>query len=158
MVINKLICNRLFMERKILTTNYPYEVTIFTANSWKLIAIRDLRWLNWRPVCHRKECFFIFPFTFLAFFFLFIIKNFVFIIFISFLDEVYIEFRQQNINQSKTRICELNEVCGNYVWILKCVNLHCNWISLISVLSFPKQWVADYRCVFRTVKQLRWSV
>ena len=35
---------------------------------------------------------------------------------------------------------ELNELCGNYVWILKWVNLHCNWINLISVLNFPKQW------------------
>ena len=46
---------------------------------------------------------------------------------------------------------ELNELCGNYVWISKSVNLHCNWINLISVLNFPKQWVANYRCVFRTL-------
>ena len=44
---------------------------------------------------------------------------------------------------------ELNEVCGNYVWILKWVNLHCYWINLISVLSFPEQLVADYRWEFR---------
>ena len=31
------------------------------------------------------------------------------------------------------------------------VYLHCNWnrINVISVLSFPKQEVADYRCIFR---------
>ena len=33
------------------------------------------------------------------------------------------------------------EVCDNYVWILRWVNLHCNWINLISILNFPKQWV-----------------
>ena len=37
------------------------------------------------------------------------------------------------------------------VWILKLVNLHCNWNNLITVLNFPKQWVADYRRVFRTL-------
>ena len=155
MVINKLICNRLFMERKI-----PQIILMRSQSSPRILGN-----LSRFVICGGvigglsvtvKNAFLYFHF--LAFFFLFFIKNFVFIIIISFLDEVYIEFRQQNINQSKTRICELNEVCGNYVWILKCVNLHCNWISLISVLSFPKQWVADYRCVFRTVKQLRWSV
>ena len=39
-------------------------------------------------------------------------------------------------------------MCVNHVWILKWVNLHCN---LISVLHFPKQWEADYRCEFRTL-------
>ena len=35
---------------------------------------------------------------------------------------------------------QLNEVCRNYnVWILKWVNLLCNWINLIIVLNFPKQ-------------------
>ena len=37
------------MEGKILTTNYPSEVTIFTANFWKLITIHNLQWLNSRP-------------------------------------------------------------------------------------------------------------
>ena len=36
----------------------------------------------------------------------------------------------------------LNQVFGN-VWISKWVNLHCNWISVISVLNFPKQWVEN---------------
>ena len=47
---------------------------------------------------------------------------------------------------------ELKEVCSN-VWILKWVNLHCNWINLIS-LSFPKQWVADYRGIFKTLSNI----
>ena len=42
------------MEGKILIANYPSEVTIFTANSWKLIAIRDLRWLNLRPAAGKN--------------------------------------------------------------------------------------------------------
>ena len=34
---------------------------------------------------------------------------------------------------------ELNKVSSNYVWILlEWVNLHCNWINLISVFSIPK--------------------
>ena len=35
-------------------------------------------------------------------------------------------------------------VCGNYVWILRWVNLHCNWINLLSVLSFLKQWIGEW--------------
>ena len=45
-------------------------------------------------------------------------------------------------------------MCRNHVWILKWVNLHCNWMNLISVLNFPKQWVADYRCVFRRLTNI----
>ena len=47
---------------------------------------------------------------------------------------------------------DLNEVHGSYVWILKWVNLHWNWINLISALNFPKQWVADYSEVGQTSK------
>ena len=48
-----------------------------------------------------------------------------------------------NMFQSLLFYSKLNKVCSNYVWILKWVNLHCNWVNLINVLSFPKQWVAD---------------
>ena len=44
---------------------------------------------------------------------------------------------------------ELNKVCCNHVWILKWVNLHRNWMNLINVLNFQKQWVAYYTCVLR---------
>ena len=29
-------------------------------------------------------------------------------------------------------MCCPEKLCGNYVWILKWINLHCNWINLIS--------------------------
>ena len=45
-------------------------------------------------------------------------------------------------------------VYSNCVWILKWLNLHCNWINLISVFNFSKQWVADYRCIFRTLSNI----
>ena len=50
------------------------------------------------------------------------------------------------------------QLCSNYVWTLKWVNLPCNWISLISVLNFPKQWVADCRCIFKILSNIKWSV
>ena len=53
---------------------------------------------------------------------------------------------------------ELDKVCGNYVWILKWVNLHRNWFDLIRVLNFSKQWVTDYRCVFRTLSNIQGGV
>ena len=43
----------------------------------------------------------------------------------------------------------------NHVWILKWVNLHYNWINLMSVLNFLKQWVADYKCLFRTQPNIK---
>ena len=46
---------------------------------------------------------------------------------------IYVKF------QSFLIYSELNELCGNHVWILKQVNLHCNWINFIRVLSFFKQ-------------------
>ena len=49
---------------------------------------------------------------------------------------------------------ELNEVYSNYFWILKWLNLHCNRINLISIFNFPKQWIADYRSVFRTLSKI----
>ena len=53
----------------------------------------------------------------------------------------------------------LNELCGKYVWILKGVNLHFNWINLINVLNFPKQLAADlYSDIQNPVKHLSWSV
>ena len=95
--------------------------------------------------------------AFLALFLVFH-QKIVFIIFISFFDEVSNFYNWMLTNEKQEyviRICqwnctqELNEVCGNYIWILKWLTLHCNWnwISLISVLSFTKQWVADYRGV-----------
>ena len=48
MVIRKRY-NKVFIEEKILTANYPKKVTIFTMNFWKLIGICDSRWLNLRP-------------------------------------------------------------------------------------------------------------
>ena len=48
---------------------------------------------------------------------------------------------------------ELNKVYY-YFWILKWVNLHCNWINLSSILDFPKQWIANYRGVFRTLSKM----
>ena len=48
--------------------------------------IRDLQWLNSRPVTVKNTTLYLF--TFLAIFFLFFIKIFVFIIFIYFLVEV----------------------------------------------------------------------
>ena len=130
------------------------EVAIFTAISGKLITICSLRWLHSRLVRVKNATLY---FHFLPFFFLFFKKRFIFIIFISF-DEVWNFCNRILTNQKPEyviRNChwnctlELNEVCGNYVWILKWINLCCNWISLVSILSFPKQWVAEYRCVFR---------
>ena len=53
---------------------------------------------------HGKGCYIIFTYIFLAFFAVFHEKICVFIIFISFFGKVYIEFPQQNINQSETWI------------------------------------------------------
>ena len=47
-----------------------------------------------------------------------------------------------------------NEVHGNCAWISKWVNLHFNWINLMSVLNFPKQRVADYKGVFRILSNI----
>ena len=52
--------------------------------------------------------------------------------------------------QSVLFYSELKKACGNFVWILKSVTSHCN----ISILSFPKQWVADCRCIFRTLPNI----
>ena len=49
---------------------------------------------------------------------------------------------------------ELNEVCSDYVWILKWVNLHSNWINLINIINFFKQWVTDDRCIFSTLSNI----
>ena len=59
------------------------------------------------------------------------------------------------INERHTLLfySEINEVCS-YVWILKWVNFHCNWISLINVLNFPKQWEADYRRIIKTLSKI----
>ena len=82
MVINKLIFNRVFMEGKILTADYPEEVIIFAANAWKLIAIRNLRWFNSRPVKVQNATLY---FHILSWhFFLVFHQKIVFIIFISF--------------------------------------------------------------------------
>ena len=57
--------------------------------------------------------------------------------------------------QSLLFYTELNEVCGNYVWILKWVSFYCNWINLISILNFPKEWVVDYRGILRILQKFQ---
>ena len=121
------------------------------ANSWKLMVISNLRWLNSRPVTVKNATLY-FHVLSLDFFLVFH-QNFCFYYF-HFFSWWSIKFPQQNITQSETRICELNKVCGNYIWILRWVNLHCNWINLSSILSFPKKWVADYRCISR----IQWNI
>ena len=61
--------------------NYPEEMTIFTTNSWNFIAIRDLWWINSRPVIVANISisylgFFCFSskFVFLSFLFPFLMK------------------------------------------------------------------------------------
>ena len=59
------------------------------------------------------------------------------------------KFPQQNISQSETRLCDKKlsvelyvTVKTKYVVIMfefKMSNLHCNWINLISVLSFANE-------------------
>ena len=71
----------------------------FTANSWKLIVIRDFWWLNSRPVTVKNATLYFYLLSW-HFFFWFFIKIFVFIIFISFLDEVSY-FRNRILNQTK---------------------------------------------------------
>ena len=55
-----------------------------------------------------KVCYFIVTDTFLSFFVVFHHKNYAFIIFISFFDEIS-NFPEQNINQSETGIGDLEE-------------------------------------------------
>ena len=57
--------------------------------------------------------------------------------------------------QSLLFYSELNKLCGSYISILKWVNLHCIWINIIRVLSFPKQWVSDCRDIFRTLSNIQ---
>ena len=55
------------------------------------------------------------------------------------------------------RFAELNEVGTNYAWIFKWVNLHCNWINLISVLNFPKQCGRLKMRIQNSAKHLKYS-
>ena len=57
---------------------------------------------------------YVFTYTFLTLFFFFFIKKSVFIIFISFFDEVS-NFRKQNINQLETRIGDKKLLVELYV-------------------------------------------
>ena len=41
---------RVFIEGKMLTANNPIRVIVFTPKIWKLMVIRDSRWLNSKPV------------------------------------------------------------------------------------------------------------
>ena len=128
MVINILLYNRVFMEGKI-----P-GITLRAHNLHRefLETYRDSRFSV--VYCRRKECYFIFPFTFLVFF-LHFIKNCVFYYF-HFFSWWSIKFLQQNINQSTTIKSDQNLSVELYVrikrsmwyyaWILKWVNLHCN--------------------------------
>ena len=151
---NKDFIKNLKKSRMFLRTGF-----VELSNSWKLIAIHNLVWLNSRPVIVQSE-----PLHFYLlswhFFRSSSKKNCFYYLFFSFWWNI--EFLQQNINQYQKQeyviknchwncALELNKVCGSYVWILKCIYLHCNWnrINLISVLSFSKQSVADYICVFR---------
>ena len=99
-----------------------------------------------------KECYFLFPFAFLAFFLVFH-QNLCFYHFYlsNFRNRILTNQKPENVIRNSQWNCtsELNEVCSYYFWILKWVNLRCNWINFINVLSFLKQRVADYKCVFR---------
>ena len=153
MVINKLIYNRVFMEGKTLRITLKRSQSSH-ANSWKVIAIRDLRWLNSRPVTVKNATIY-FHLLYWDFCLVFH-ENFCFYYF-HFFSWWSIKFPQQNINHSKTRIWELTEVCGNYTWILKWVDLHLNWISLMSQFSQTMSSRLEMH-IQNPVKYLRWSV
>ena len=150
MVINKLIYNRVFMKGK-----YLPQITLKRSQSSPQIPENLSQFAIYRGLMRRLSQYRMLLYIsiyFLGIFFLFFIKKMSLLLPNLFFDEVS-NFRNRIwFNQNQEYVIknwqwnctkELNEVFGNYAWILKCVYLHCNWnrINLINVISFPKQQV-----------------